>query len=143
MGTQGSVGGLGGAVYGPGVGRVDTSGVAKRDLRGIRYDILDPDFEEMMARIAHFGAVKYGEYNWQKSRLSGDQGPVNHIRKHLASYIREEPYDHPELGTKRWIHLAAIAFNAMMEAWYELEEERKQCQKKSASLDPTKSRHLC
>lgn len=92
---------------------------AKRDIRGIRYDILDPDFEEMLAKIAHFGAVKYGEFNWHKSRLTGDQGPMNHIRKHYKSYMRNEPYDHTELGTDRKIHLAAIAFNAMMEYWYE------------------------
>lgn len=92
---------------------------AKRDIRGIRYDILDPDFEEMMAKIAHFGAVKYGEFNWHKSRLTGDQGPMNHIRKHYKSYMKGEPYDHHELGKDRKIHLAAIAFNAMMEYWYE------------------------
>lgn len=92
---------------------------AKRDMRGIRYDILDPDFEEMLAKIAHFGAVKYGDFNWHKSRLTGDQGPMNHIRKHYKSYMKSEPYDHPELGEDRKIHLAAIAFNAMMEYWYE------------------------
>jgi hypothetical protein len=92
---------------------------AKRDSCEIRYDILDPDFEELMGKIADYGAKKYGDLNWHKSRLTGDKSPMNHIRKHLAAYLRNQPYDHTEIGTHRKIHLAAIAFNAMMEFWYE------------------------
>ena len=36
---------------------------AIRNPQDIRYDILDPDFLHFMARIADYGAKKYGEYN--------------------------------------------------------------------------------
>lgn len=91
---------------------------AIRVTQDIRYDILDPIFLEMLAKIADYGAKKYGEYNWHKSRLEGDKSPINHIYKHLKSYRLNEPYDHSELGNDKEWHLAAIAFNAMMEFYY-------------------------
>jgi hypothetical protein len=92
---------------------------AIRDPVSVRFDILYPAFLRKMAEIGAFGAEKYGDLNWQKSRLEGGKGPVNHLMKHTTSYLLKEKYDHPELGTDRKIHLAAIAFNAMMEYWYE------------------------
>jgi hypothetical protein len=92
---------------------------AKRDPVSYRFDILDPSFLRVMAKIADYGAKKYGDLNWHKSRLTGQASPVNHIMKHLTSYAGHEPYDHPEIGNHRKMHLAAIAFNAMMEFWYE------------------------
>lgn len=92
---------------------------AKRNPTSVRYDILDPEFLKCLAQIGHYGAEKYGDLNWQKSRLGADKSPVNHIYKHLGAYRNSEPYDHKELGQARKWHLAAIAFNAMMEFWYE------------------------
>lgn len=92
---------------------------AKRDHSGVRYDIIMPEFENFMAKIGFYGAQHYGDFNWQKSRLTGNKSPINHIREHLYQYQINEPYDHPEIGIERKIHLAAIAFNAMMEFWYE------------------------
>lgn len=106
---------------------------AKRDPSGLRYDVLDTEFEELMARIAHYGAEHYGDFNWQKSRLTGDKGPMNHVRKHYAAYQQGKPYDHPEVGEGKKVHLAAIAFNAMMEFWYCTQEEKKECQASTQS----------
>lgn len=103
--------------------------IAKRISRPIRYDILDPDFLEDLAKIADYGAKKYGDLNWQLSRLTTDKGPVNHMYKHLGSYRKNEPYDHEELGTQRSLHLAAIAFNAMMEYYWAKKEEQKEIEK--------------
>jgi hypothetical protein len=97
--------------------------IAKRDPSKVRYDILVPEFEHFMAQIANYGAEHYGDLNYQKSRLVGNQSPINHIREHLFQYLSSEPYDHPEIGTDRKIHLAAIAFNAMIEFWYESHPE--------------------
>src|SRR6266851_2728140 len=96
---------------------------AKRISHPIRYDILDPDFLEDLAKIADFGAKKYGDFNWHLSKLTGNKGPINHIYKHLGSYRKNEPYDHEELGTQRSMNLVAIAFNAMMEYFWAKEEE--------------------
>lgn len=92
--------------------------VATRVDRAIRYDILDPLFLEYMAKVADYGAKKYGDFNWHKSRLTGDKSPVNHMYKHLGSYQKNEPYDHPELGEGPEWHLIGLAFNAMMEFFY-------------------------
>ncbi len=97
--------------------------LAKRDEVSVRYDILDPDFLELMAKIADYGAKKYGELNWQKSRLVKDKGPINHIYKHLRAFRKKIIYDHPELGEGIEIHLAAIAFNAMMEFYWIMKEK--------------------
>jgi hypothetical protein len=98
---------------------------AKRDKKAFRYDILSGQFLYEMARIANYGAEHYGDFNWCKSRLTGEKGPINHIYDHIRKYQENEPYDHTEIGTERKIHLAAIAFNAMMEYWYECHPEVK------------------
>ena len=92
---------------------------AKRDPVSYRFDILDPSFIRKMAEIAAYGANKYGDFNWHKSRLTREKGPINHMENHLNMYKNEIPYEHPEVGDDKKIHLAAIAFNAMMEYWYE------------------------
>lgn len=100
--------------------------VAQRDPIRERYDILDPNFLHFMALIADYGAKKYGESNWKKSRMTGSKSPINHIYKHLGAYQKMVEYDHSEIGVEPYIHLAAIAFNAMMEFYHairELEEE--------------------
>lgn len=84
-----------------------------------RYDLLDSEFIYALACIAHYGANKYGDTNWQKSRLTGGKGPINHLEKHLADYKSGADYEHSAVGTHRKYQLAAIAFNAMMEFWYE------------------------
>lgn len=100
----------------------ETREVAQREPINYRYDILDPMFLAFMAMIADYGARKYGESNWKKSRLTKDKSPINHIYKHLRSFQECEPYDHPEVGTDKSIHLAAIAFNAMMEFYHSVRE---------------------
>jgi len=92
---------------------------AKRNPINTRYDILYPNFEEGLAKIAKLGADKYGDFNWCKSRLTGDKSPLNHMQKHLISYKRKDVYDHKDvMGSDYKNHLLAIAFNAMMEYFY-------------------------
>jgi predicted RNA-binding Zn-ribbon protein involved in translation (DUF1610 family) len=92
---------------------------ASRDPVAYRYDVLYWQFIHAMAQIGHFGAEKYGELNYQKSKLIGDKSPVNHIANHLRKFIENKTYDHPEVGIGHKYHLVAIAFNAMMQFWYE------------------------
>lgn len=98
--------------------------LAKRDPRQTRYDLLYPTFLYAMAQIANYGATHYGDGNWMKSRLTGEKGAINHIYEHLGNYQCEAAYDHKEIGTHRMYHLAAIAFNAMMEFYYEDHETK-------------------
>lgn len=93
---------------------------SKRNPVDFRYDILDPEFIKAMAMVAQYGAEKYGEYNWLKSRLAGEKGPINHIYEHLRQYRVGEAYDKFD-GGNQW-HLVAIAFNAMMEFAYTMKD---------------------
>lgn len=91
---------------------------AKRDQVKYRYDVLYWNFIHAMAEIGHFGAEKYGDLNYRNPGLTRDKSPINHIANHLRKYIEHEIYDHPEVGNNRKYHLAAIAFNAMMEFYH-------------------------
>lgn len=84
-----------------------------------RYDALNPEFEKMLAKIASYADDKYGDchlYAKLPDRLRGEKSPINHIREHLRQYIAMETYDKFD-GDLGW-HLAAIAYNAMMELHY-------------------------
>jgi Domain of unknown function (DUF5664) len=117
-----------------GLNTTDKPEEAKRNKIGLRFDIIDPNFLKALAQIGYYGADKYGDLNWQKSRLDGEKGPINHIYDHLHKYRTREPYDHEVIGTKRKYHLAAIAFNAMMEFWYEEQAECNYREKEIAML---------
>lgn len=92
---------------------------APRTPLDVRYDLLEASFMRAMAKVGQYGAEKFGDANYKKSRMRGKDGPPNHILNHLGSYMLHEPYNHSEIGHERKYHLAAIAFNAMMEFWYE------------------------
>ena len=99
---------------------------ATRTPLNVRFDLLEASFLQAMAQIGHYGAIKFGDKNYQKSRMVGKNSPANHMMNHLCSYICKEKYNHPEIGTDRKYHLAAVAFNAMMEFWYEEHPEVKE-----------------
>jgi len=99
---------------------------AKRDPVGYRYDLLNWHFLGMMARIAHYATFKYDDtphqswhtLNYQAGELKGDKSPINHAIAHIKQYIVDEPYD--KWDQQRCWHLAAAAYNLMMEAYYEM-----------------------
>lgn len=91
---------------------------AKRDPVNYRYDILYWNFIHAMAEIGHFGAEKYGDFNYRQPGLVREKSPINHIANHLRHYLEGHMYDHNEIGSSKKYHLAAIAFNAMMEFWH-------------------------
>lgn len=98
---------------------------ARRGKVDFRYDLLDNEFLRAIASVGNHGAKKYGDFNYTKSRLVGIDGPINHIFGHIVRYQANEQYDHDDVGHERKYHLAAIAFNAMMEFWYECHPEVK------------------
>ncbi len=82
----------------------------------VKYDYaaIHPEFLKMLAEIGSYADAKYGSWSqYLKARLGGNAAPVNHIYEHLRSYQMLERYDHFEGDVRR--HLAAIAYNAMME----------------------------
>lgn len=89
---------------------------AKRDGCGVRLDLIPPEVLIAVAKVFAVGAERYGEYNWQQSRLKGEHGPVNHALKHILNYSAGMPdEDGPDLK----IHLTHAIVNLMFEYWYE------------------------
>lgn len=81
-----------------------------------RYDALNHDFIKLLAKIASYAAGKYGSAEqYATARLEGEKSPINHIYEHLRAYQAGEEHDHFEDPV---YHLAAIAYNCMMEALY-------------------------
>lgn len=90
--------------------------VAKRQPVDFQYHRLNWNFIKLMAQIADYAANKYGSVEqYTDSRLEGEKSPLNHIAEHMRQYIAREPHDK---FTDIRFHLAAIAYNAMMEMWY-------------------------
>jgi hypothetical protein len=94
-----------------------SKGEATRVPVSFRYDAINPLFMKWMAEVGHYASEKYGSYEqYRDSRLIDEKGPVNHIYEHLRQFQMNEKYDHFEGDVRR--HLAAIAYNAMMEFYY-------------------------
>lgn len=89
---------------------------SKREPVNYRYDALNHDFIKMLAEIAHYATKKYGSAEqYAEARLTGEKSPINHAYEHLRQYQNGEVHDH--FGTLEH-QLAAVAYNAMMEAYY-------------------------
>lgn len=90
------------------------------------FDFLDPAFLAAMNDVGRYGFQKYGPDSFQARRTSGDtsRGPMrrneaaviaDHAREHFSQYLSHVAHDHFNDDLHQ---LAAVAFNAMMEAHY-------------------------
>jgi len=86
----------------PAVGRKD-------DQDKLRYDLLDVDFEEEMAKVITEGAKKYEPNSWQKVEDAKNRYYAA-LRRHVAA-IRKGEFRNLEDGDVS--HFAQIAVNAM------------------------------
>ena len=85
-----------------------TSGV-KSDFGKVRGELVPPDAEAWVARVAEYGAEKYEIDNWKKlSDQEGQRRLREAIRRHLDALRRGEVFD-PET---KMPHAAAIGVNA-------------------------------
>lgn len=98
----------------------DIKGEAKRDPVGVRFDLIPGECLELISKVFAHGAAKYGEYNWQQSRMTGENGPINHALKHLNYYNAGIPDDE---GDDPMIHLSHAAVNIIFEMWYHMQEQ--------------------
>lgn len=81
---------------------------------GVRFDLLDPEFIEMMAKVMALGAKKYGDNNW-KTGLTGENSGLNHAMGHLMEYQAGDKSEHSD--DPRFL-LAQVAVNAMFESFH-------------------------
>lgn len=81
----------------------------KDDQDKLRYDLLDIDFEEEMARVLTEGAKKYAPNSWQKVEDAKNRYYAA-LRRHVAA-VRKGEFRNLEDGDVS--HFAQIAINAM------------------------------
>jgi hypothetical protein len=80
----------------------------KFDADKARYDLIPPEIEEAIAKVLTFGAVKYGERNWELGMKWGR--PYAALRRHMAAWWSGEDTD-PETGMPHtWHACACLAF---------------------------------
>jgi len=88
---------------------------AKRNKIDRRFDLIPAPCLDDVARVFAEGAEKYGEKNWQKSRLTDGDGPINHAMKHINNYTLGIDND----GDLPITHLTHAIVNLMFEFYYE------------------------
>jgi len=89
----------------------------KREPVDHDYTALNWDFIKWMAWIPLHAKEKYGSWEqYTDARLNGEKSPANHAIEHIRKYLLGEPYDKLDGDPRR--HLAAAAYNLMMEFWY-------------------------
>lgn len=81
----------------------------KDDADKLRYDLIDVDFEEEMAKVITEGAKKYAPSSWQSVEDAKNRYYAA-LRRHVAA-IRKGEFRNAEDGDVS--HFAQIAINAM------------------------------
>lgn len=86
----------------------------KFDADKARYDLIPPEIEEAIAQVLTFGAIKYGQRNWELGMKWGR--PYAALRRHMAAWWSGEDND-PETGMPHTWHAACcLAFIVAFEA---------------------------
>lgn len=91
----------------------------KDDSDKLRYDLLDIDFEEEMAKVITEGAKKYEENSWMNVPNAKERYYAA-LRRHTAAYRKGELINEEDGNVST---LAQIAINAMF--LYVLNKEEK------------------
>lgn len=92
----------------------------KYDDGKLRYNLIDPEFEEDIAKVATFGFTKYGKLNWQKVN-EGTERYFNALRRHIKAWEKGEKID-KETGLS---HLAHAGWNCMALLWFDKQRSKK------------------
>ena len=80
----------------------------KDDSEKLRYDLIPPEFLEATADILTFGAMKYGERNWEKGMKWGR--PFAALMRHMWAWWRGEKGDKETGKSHLWHAACCIAF---------------------------------
>lgn len=91
----------------------------KFDTAKARFDLVDPRFEEEVAKILTYGAAKYDDNNWQLLENGTDRYYAA-LRRHLNAWWKGEKMD-PESGSR---HLSHCATCLMFLMWLEMKDEK-------------------
>jgi hypothetical protein len=89
----------------------------KSDSNKLRYDLVLPEFEDMVAAALTFGANTYGANTWQNIENAPERYYAA-LRRHISAWRKGEKID-PESGLS---HLAHAASNLMFLAHFDEQE---------------------
>jgi hypothetical protein len=93
----------------------------KYDAGKLRYDLVPWDaFDEIVKRFTH-GAKKYAPDNWKKVPDAESRYRAA-LMRHFSAYCQGERDDPDEAGLS---HIGAVAWNALVLIWFEIEKNRK------------------
>lgn len=93
----------------------------KWDKHKARFDLLSPEFLEVMAHIMTTGAMKYGENTWQNVPDNVSRYTAA-LYRHLNAWHQNPKVMDEETGQS---HLAHVAVNAMFLYWLQHHSEDK------------------
>lgn len=94
----------------------NTGAVRSKDADDTRFDLITPIGLEAVARTCAEGALKYGDFNWEKGMPAHDI--LNHAIRHIYKFLSGDRSE-PHLPHAAWGVLAAIH---SLEVWPELNE---------------------
>jgi len=92
----------------------------KFDHEKLRYDLLDPFFEEEIVKVLTHGAKKYSDNNWKHVERFEDRYYAA-LRRHIAAWRKGEKID-PE---SKLSHLAHAGCNIFFLLWNDLKNPSK------------------
>lgn len=88
--------------------RVEIKKGVKFDSDKARYDLIPPEIEEALAKVLTYGALKYGDRNWERGMKWSR--PYAAMRRHMAAWWGGEGVD-KETGMSHLAHAACcVAF---------------------------------
>ncbi len=92
----------------PTINSIKSTAGRKDDNDKLRFDLLSPEFEEVVTKVLTYGAAKYEPNNWQNVE-DAENRYYAALRRHISAYRKGEKVD-PESGLP---HLAHAACNIM------------------------------
>jgi len=95
--------------------RITSPEGGQREALGERWDLIPYEALREVAKVFHWGAVKYSDENWKRSPFADSEvAPINHALGHL-----NEAAALPLHGEARRLALAQAAANILMQLWGE------------------------
>lgn len=91
----------------------------KYDTGKTKHRLVDPVFEELLAKVLTAGAKEYGEYDWQKLDEPIERY-TDALMRHLNAFRQGERTD----AKSGFPHMAHVAANAMFLEWHSRPGER-------------------
>lgn len=89
---------------------------SKNNFDKIKFELIDPNFNNDFAKVLTIGAKKYGIDNYKRASKKDQKEYIGAIHRHLNSWERGYKFDHET----KLNHMAHISANAMFLYYFDL-----------------------